>query len=75
MSLQSTLDSITSSISQGFEVFVQNKVQAEVAPKTAQQVPTPQPIPVKASVESFVRDNTTVMLIAGAALAVYFLKK
>lgn len=73
--LQSTLDNITASISQGFEVFVQNKVQAEVAPPTAQQVPTPKPIPVYADVHSFVQNNTALLLIGGGLLALYLLKK
>lgn len=73
--LQETLNNITNSIQSGFEVFVTNKVQAEIAPASAQQVPTPAPLPVKANVESFVRDNTTLLLVGAGLLALVLLKK
>lgn len=67
MSLQTLLDGITTSVSNGFQVYVDQKVQAEVAPPTANQVPTVQNLPLKTPMEQYAP-----LLLVGAGVALFF---
>lgn len=72
--LNDLLNSVTDTVSQGFDVFVAQKVAAEVAPPTAQQVPHAVPIPVKSTLQQ-VMDYQPVLWVAAGLLALYLVKK